>query len=33
VITTLLNVALMTWVVMPLLTWALRTWLTPVPES
>ena len=33
VITTLLNVALMTWVVMPLLTWALRVWLTPAPTS
>jgi antibiotic biosynthesis monooxygenase (ABM) superfamily enzyme len=31
VVTTLLNVALMTWVVMPLLTWALRAWLTPAP--
>jgi uncharacterized protein len=30
-LTTLLNVALMTWAVMPALTWSLRSWLTPVP--
>jgi antibiotic biosynthesis monooxygenase (ABM) superfamily enzyme len=29
VVTTLLDVALMTWVVMPALTWALGAWLTP----
>jgi antibiotic biosynthesis monooxygenase (ABM) superfamily enzyme len=29
VVTTLLNVALMTWIVMPLLTWVLRGWLSP----
>ena len=29
VVTTLLDVALMTWAVMPALTWALRDWLTP----
>ena len=33
VITTLLNVALMTWAVMPLLTWVLRAWLTAAPVS
>ena len=33
VITTLLNVALMTWAVMPLLTWVLRAWLTAAPTS
>lgn len=33
VVTTLLNVALMTWVVMPLLTWVLREWLTMAPSS
>ena len=32
VITTLINVALMTWVVMPRLTGVLRTWLTAAPE-
>jgi antibiotic biosynthesis monooxygenase (ABM) superfamily enzyme len=31
VVTTLLNVALMTWAVMPLLTWVLRRWLTAGP--
>ena len=33
VVTTLLNVALMTWAVMPPLTWALRRWLTAAPAS
>jgi len=33
VITTLLNVALMTWAVMPPLTWVLRAWLTGAPAS
>ncbi len=33
VVTTLLNVALMTWAVMPLLTWVLRGWLTAAPAS
>jgi uncharacterized protein len=33
VITTLLNVALMTWAVMPALTWGLRRWLSPTPAS
>jgi antibiotic biosynthesis monooxygenase (ABM) superfamily enzyme len=33
VITTLLDVALMTWAVMPLLTWVLRAWLTAAPAS
>jgi antibiotic biosynthesis monooxygenase (ABM) superfamily enzyme len=33
VVTTLLDVALMTWAVMPALTWALRDWLTPAPAS
>lgn len=31
VVTTLLDVAIMTWAVMPLLTWALQAWLTPAP--
>jgi antibiotic biosynthesis monooxygenase (ABM) superfamily enzyme len=33
VVTTLLNVALMAWVVMPPLTWVLRAWLTAAPAS
>jgi antibiotic biosynthesis monooxygenase (ABM) superfamily enzyme len=33
VVTTLLDVALMTWAVMPALTWVLRDWLTPAPAS
>jgi antibiotic biosynthesis monooxygenase (ABM) superfamily enzyme len=33
VLTTLLNVALMTWAVMPLLTWVLRRWLTAAAAS
>jgi antibiotic biosynthesis monooxygenase (ABM) superfamily enzyme len=33
VVTTLLNVALMTWAVMPLLTWVLRGWLTAATAS
>jgi antibiotic biosynthesis monooxygenase (ABM) superfamily enzyme len=33
VVTTLLSVALMTWAVMPLLTWVLRGWLTAAPAS
>jgi antibiotic biosynthesis monooxygenase (ABM) superfamily enzyme len=32
VLTTLLNVALMTWAVMPLLTWVLWAWLTDPPS-
>ena len=32
-ITTLLDVALMTWAVMPPLTWVLRAWLTGAPAS
>ena len=32
-ITTLLDVALMTWAVMPLLTWVLRAWLIGAPAT